>query len=142
MDTSEPGSRIKALCEKHWEKHRSDCSGFVKAVTSELGVVLTGQANDIVAQMQKGSWRLLASGGAAREQATAGSLVLGGLVDQPHGHVVIVVPGPLAHGKYPTAYWGSLGGVGRKETTVNWSWSSVDRDRVLYSALHVAGAPR
>jgi hypothetical protein len=29
-------------------------------------------------------------------------------------HVVVVVDGPLAHGKYPTAYWGSLHGIGKK----------------------------
>ncbi|MET1257375.1 hypothetical protein [Aliikangiella maris] len=60
-------------------------------------------------------------------------LVIVGLKAQPHGHVAIVVPGPLAHGKYPTAYWGSLGGVPKKNTTINWSWNKKDRDNVIYA---------
>ena len=53
------------------------------------------------------------------------------------GHVVIVVKGPLARGKYPTAYWGSLnpairadGGVG---TTINFAFNTKARDRVTYA---------
>ncbi len=41
-----------------------------------------------------------------------------GLKADKHGHVVVLVPGPLSHGKYPTAYWGSLGGVPKKYTTL------------------------
>ena len=44
-----------------------------------------------------------------------------------------MVPGPLAHDKYPTAYWGQFGGVGRKAATINWSWNANDRDRVTYA---------
>jgi hypothetical protein len=47
-----------------------------------------------------------------------------------HGHVVVV--GDLAHGKYPTAYWGSLGGVGKQNETLNWAWAKADRDRIMY----------
>jgi hypothetical protein len=54
----------------------------------------------------------------------------------PHGHVVVVVSGPLdpSHGKYPTAYWGRLGSVGAKAQTINWAWRAGDRDRVGYFA--------
>ena len=54
----------------------------------------------------------------------------------PHGHVVVVVTGPLdsTHGKYPTAYWGKLGDVGGRAQTINWAWSAGDRDRVGYFA--------
>jgi hypothetical protein len=52
----------------------------------------------------------------------------------PEGHVVVVVPGPLAHGLYPTAYWGSTAaGIQKKNTTVNWAWKKEDRDKVLYA---------
>jgi hypothetical protein len=27
---------IKGLCEKHWDNHKDNCSGFVKAVAVEL----------------------------------------------------------------------------------------------------------
>ncbi len=49
-------------------------------------------------------------GAAAKNQADAGLLVIAGLkgADQanpdPHGHVVVVVSGPLDR-QYPTAYW-------------------------------------
>jgi hypothetical protein len=63
-------------------------------------------------------------------RANAGRLVIGGLKQAPNGHVVIVVKSaPLP---YPVAYWGRLGHVGRKNTTINWSWNSTDRPLVRY----------
>jgi hypothetical protein len=127
--------KIVKLCEKHWEAHKDNCSGFVKAVAGELGVALAGQANEIVDQMQKAPWLALKSGVEATAHANMGKLVLGGLKATRLGHVVIVVPGPISNGKYPTAYWGSYGGVGKKSTTVNWSWDKTDRDKVTYCAI-------
>lgn len=125
--------KILSLCEKHWVKYQKDCSGFVKAVASEIGITITGQANDIVDQLSGLGWSRCKNGIDARQKALEGNFVLGGLKSAPHGYVVIVVRGPLAHGKYPTAYWGSLGGVGKKNATINWSWNSVDRDSVIYA---------
>lgn len=55
-----------------------------------------------------------------------------------HGHVVVVVSTPagqpLAHDKYPFAYWGRLGGGGMRNQTVNWAWREEDRDNVTYAA--------
>jgi len=51
----------------------------------------------------------------------------------PHGHVVVVVAGPLAHDAYPSAYWGRLGSRGEKNKTINWAWRAEDRDRVSYA---------
>jgi hypothetical protein len=51
-----------------------------------------------------------------------------------HGHVVVVVSGLLANGKYPSAYWGRLGGIGDKNKTINWAWRAGDRDHVIYAA--------
>jgi hypothetical protein len=51
-----------------------------------------------------------------------------------HGHVVVIVDGPLAHDAYPSAYWGKLGGTGAKDKTINWAWTAEDRDRVFYAA--------
>lgn len=125
-------ARVVAACEADWEAHKSDCSGFVRAVAADLGVTLHGLANTITDRIQKAPWTVLKSGKEAAQQASKG-LVIGGLKASRHGHVVVVVPGPLAHGKYPTAYWGHLGGVGRKNTTINWAWNHKDRDRVIYA---------
>ena len=46
---------------------------------------------------------------------------------------MVITPGPLAHNKYPTGYWGRLGGVGAENQTINWSWNATDRDKVLYA---------
>ena len=51
-----------------------------------------------------------------------------------HGHVVVVIAGPLAHGAYPTAYWGSLGGDPGRADTLNDAWTVADRDRISYAA--------
>ena len=133
MFTNENAKKILDLCEKHWADHQKDCSGYVKAIARELKINLSGQANDIVDQIQKPPWRILKSGIEARLEAINGMFVVAGLKANPHGHVVVVVPGPLAHGKYPTAYWGSLGGVAKKNTTINWSWNKTDRDNVIYA---------
>jgi hypothetical protein len=127
--------KIVDTCEAHFDAHSHDCSGFVKAVASGLGIVMTGMADDIVDEIQTAPWTALADGVAAKAQADLGFFVIGGLKDTPHGHVVVVVQGPLAHGKYPTAYWGRLGGTGRKNTTINWAWNAADRDRVTYAYL-------
>ena len=102
-----------------------------------MGITLTGMANDIVDQIQASPWTLLADGIAAKAQADAGSFVIGGLKDNPHGHVVVVVQGPIdpIHDKYPTAYWGSIRGAqfAARDKTVNWAWDASDRDSVIYA---------
>lgn len=127
---------VIAACEARWDGFKGDCSGYVKAVAADLGVALSGQANDIVVALRT-SWTKLDGGAAAAAAAERGRLVIGGLEDSPHGHVVVVVKGPLNRGKYPTAYWGQLGGVGRKATTINWSWNTADRDKVEYFSIKV-----
>lgn len=140
--------RIIAVCEANWEAHKSDCSGFVKAVAGALGVdtfASDDDANAIVEKLHDApDWAALTpgDGAAAKAQADAGRLVVAGLkgADQvqpdAHGHTVIVVSGPLdsTHNEYPTAYWGSLGGVGAEAQTLNYAWREGDRDRVGYFA--------
>jgi hypothetical protein len=128
---------IKAACERHWEAHKNDCSGFVKAVANELNIPLTGLANDIVDQIQLSPWKVLKDGKEADSEARAGEFVIAGLKDAPNGHVAIIVPGELAHDKYPTGYWGHLGSVGYKNTTINYSWNSVERDKVIYASIQI-----
>jgi hypothetical protein len=136
---------IVEVCEANWDAHKSDCSGFVKAVATVLQVAtfeVDDDADAIVDKLRTASdWMALGGGGgpAAKSQADAGMLVIAGLKGsdqvQPdiHGHVVVVVTGPLDR-EYPTAYWGRLGGVGAKAQTVNWAWRPGDRDHVSYFA--------
>jgi hypothetical protein len=139
MTVTTPQQLIINACEAEFQNHIADCSGFAKAVASELSITLTGMANDIVDQIQTAPWTLLPDGIAAKAQADAGNFVIGGLKDDPHGHVVVVVQGPIdsTHGKYPTAYWGSIRGAqfAAKDKTVNWAWDVADRDNVIYACV-------
>jgi hypothetical protein len=132
--------RVREACEACFEAHAGDCSGFVRAVSSELQVPLHGLADEIVDTIRDGNgWRPLPNGVAAAHSAAAGKFVVGGLKGSeqtrpdPHGHVVVVVAGPLARDAYPSAYWGRLGGGGAEDKTVNWAWRAEDRDRVSYA---------
>jgi hypothetical protein len=127
--------QIINTCEAEFNAHDNDCSGFVRAVSRDLGITLTGLANDIVDEIQTAPWTTVPDGVQAKAQADSGFLVIGGLKDDPHGHVVVVVTGPLAAGKYPTAYWGRLGSIGKKNTTINWAWNKLDRDKVIYGYI-------
>ena len=137
------GQDIIDACEAEWDVHQSDCSGFARAVAARLGVTLTGMANDIVGEIAAAPWSPVADGPTAAAQAAEGRLVIAGLrgadqqVPDAHGHVVVVVQGPLAHGAYPTAYWGQLGGIGKKDMTLNWAWREGDRDHVVYGAIDI-----
>ena len=128
---------ITRVCEERWEAYQDDCSGFVKAVATHLGITLTGQANDIVDQMQVLPWKVLKSGKEAEAHARLNFFVVRGLKASGHGHVVVVVPGPLNRETYPTAYWGRLGGQGRKASTINLAWNQTDRDKVTYAYYSV-----
>ncbi len=138
---------VNAACEACYDAHIGDCSGFARAVAQQLGIVLTGMADDIVdiLRADQNGWTPLADGSAAAAAAAAGQFVIGGLKGSeqqkpdPHGHVVVVVEGPLARNAYPTAYWGSLGGNPAKDKTVNWAWTTDDRDKVSYAAHDIAG---
>jgi hypothetical protein len=46
--------RVKEAGEACFDAHASDCSGFVRAVASQLGVQLHGLANEIVDTIRDG----------------------------------------------------------------------------------------
>ena len=127
-------------CENQFEANKSNCSGFVIAVVNKFGIQLTGQADDIITQIETTGWTVLADGVDAKNKADAGLFVIAGLKSADHnpprtnGHVVVIVSGSLAYNKYPTGYWGTLGGIGKKNTTINYAWNTSDRDHVIYSA--------
>jgi hypothetical protein len=132
--------RVIACCETHWQAHKSDCSGFVKAVANDLTIALSGNADDITDYL-RGLPNQTTDGAAASSWSEHDKLVIACLKGSEHtpprlhGHVVIVVPGELAHGKYPVAYWGTLGGEGKKRKPLNWAWNHNDRDRILFAAI-------
>ena len=136
---------VVEACKANFAAHSKDCSGFARAVAEALGVALAGDANQIADTMRAGAdgWRPLADGVAAAA-AAADQLVIGGLrgdaqaKPDPHGHVVVVVPGPLNRGRYPSAYWGSLGGIPAEDQTINFAWTEQDRDKVAYAAHPLA----
>ncbi len=135
--------QVKGACEACFGAHEDDSSGFARSVAARLGVPLSGSANDIVDAIGRDGWVPLANGTAAAQAAAEGKFVIGGLKGShqahpsAHGHVVVVVAGPLAHGAYPSAYWGRLGGGGRKQMTINWAWNAADRDNVRYAAHEI-----
>lgn len=137
------GQAMIDRCEAAFEANKNDCSAFVRAVASASGVTLTGQADNIVDQITGSGWVALTGGVQAAAMADAGMLVIAGLKAADHtpprsnGHVAIVVSGALAHGKYPTGYWGSSGGSSAKNQTLNYSWNSSDRDNVHYAARSI-----
>lgn len=132
---TESADAVIAACEAEWDSWKADCSGFVKAVASRLEIGLTGKANALVDALGNAPlWENLGEDPkAASQKADLGYFVVGGLKSQPNGHVVIVVSGPPQ--QYPVGYWGQLGRVGRKKTTLNWSWNAADLTKVQYFAF-------
>jgi hypothetical protein len=107
---------IIASCQRKFPDFANDCSGFVKAVAHDCGVILVGNANDIVDELKtswtiSSAWNLIPDGVAAKEYAKNGYLVIAGAQAAGHGHVVVVVDGPLAQAKYPYAFWGRYRGL-------------------------------
>lgn len=145
---SSTADRIKLSCERLLQipANAADCSGFVKAVANEFSVNLTGQANDIAGQLTSANgWTELGSddqaGQRAANAAARGDLVIGARKESGNGHVVVVVKGtPLAHGKYPFAYWGKLNDPANAgfNQTVNWAWDQASRDSVTYASRRIA----
>jgi hypothetical protein len=134
-------------CEQEYPATKDDCNKFVKAVSADLGVTLFQPGDDadqIVQRMRDANWMRLSDGVAAKTKADSGAYVIAGLKGadhnppHDHGHVAVVVSGPLASGKYPTGYWGSLGGTPGRDQTLNFAWNAADRDNVEYYAHDVS----
>jgi len=141
---------IEIACKNNFEENKGDCNKFAIAVAAEFNILLSGLADNIVDEIQSNGWTRLNDGIEAKNKADEGFFVIGGLkaadtipaVSKPpykHGHVVVVLSGPLAGGKYPTAIWGSLGGPlpSLGKDTVNFAWTKVNRDRIIYSARQI-----
>jgi hypothetical protein len=139
MAPAPAADRVREACEASFPDHQNDCSAFARAVADRLGIKLEGAANQIVQTLRSGQgWVRLPDGRAAADSARRGKLVIAGLLGSEqvhpseHGHVAVVVDGRM-QGRYPRAYWGRLGGGGKKDDTINWAWEAGDRDRVSYA---------
>ena len=147
--------RIILACEKWWPllgpnnlPNRSDCSGFVRSVAKELGLPLTGQANDIYLQIQQAPWSVLGRGNAAAHlaavAATNGKFVIGAWRNPSggNGHVAVVVDTNYSSTTPPfhlraLAYWGTLGLEGKKRQVHSLSWGPDKQQEVLYAAVDI-----
>jgi cell wall-associated NlpC family hydrolase len=111
---------IFLLAEQNWDAHKSDCSGYVRAVAADLGIPLHGFANQLVDYWSRSpSWVTLGNDAArASELAAQGYFVVAGKKEKEgHGHVVIIVPGRSSQGD-AMGYWGTLGRIGHKNTGI------------------------
>jgi hypothetical protein len=139
---------IIAACQRDLPAHSNNCSGLVRAVAKECNVLLVGDANSITDQLSRAK-RVLSDGQEAARAAADGYLVIGGVKSSCHGHVVIVVAGPLNRDKYPYCFWGQYHGITllgetmnvgftRGHGTLNWAFGSKTRDKVVYGAYPVS----
>lgn len=142
--STSPAEKIKDTCERLLPANAGDCSAFVKAVCSEFGISLKGDANEIVDDLNTANgWTPLGSdatsGKKAAEAAANNQLVIGARKETGHGHVVVVVKGQLHLDKYPHAYWGKLNDPDNAgyDKTVNWAWVAAARDSVTYASRSV-----
>jgi hypothetical protein len=117
------------VCEADWDANKTDCNHFVKAVADDLGVTLFDSGDDADAILNKLSsatgWSVIPDRAKVEAQAGTGQFIIAGLRSsefQPpraHGHVVVVVAGDdSSHPGFPMAYWGTLGGVGKKNSSI------------------------
>jgi uncharacterized Zn-binding protein involved in type VI secretion len=140
---------ILAVCQANYAAHTGDCSGFVRACAAALSISLQGQANQIVQTIQAGNGWTVIDGPTGAAQAALGNFVVGGMIEPGHGHVVVVVPGPLNRGVNPSAVWGSLGylpsgstaGANGIVNTVNYSFTAANLPNVVYAVYSTANLP-
>lgn len=119
--------KIIKACERHWNAHKDNCSGFVNAVAGQLGIPLPRvQANptiDYISAWSTPSWWTINTHMDAGAYAEKGYFVLACLKGTPHGHVVVVTSGhEPGRGTYPRGYWGTYRGVGKMNSTINYAF--------------------
>lgn len=139
---SDTRTKIIVACEKHFDAHKDNCSGFVKAVVNEVTnqLLLSGQANDIYDQLQKSPWVKIGSGITAQiiagAKAAEGGLVVAATKGAGHGHVAIIVDTNTVNKKTSSksiGYWGRLGSVGHKYMPLSNSWAPAKFDTIYFA---------
>ncbi len=141
---AEEESPLMLACKERFKKYSGDCSGFLKSVAQDLNIELPQvQADGIIVYLENsGNWEEVRSGAVAVQIAENGVLVIAGLKSEDffenrpsHGHVAIVVQGPLYKGNYPKVWaGGSARGRSRGALTVGETWPINSRDLVKYYA--------
>lgn len=140
--------RVIDACRSLWPARQNACNFFVRDVADQVGITLTGLADDMVDQIQRGGWSRLADGLAAHQAATQGKLVIAGVKapDFTHprneGHVAVVVAGDMRSGTWaPPGYWGStnpaVASRGGDGSPLSWSFRAEDKDRIIYAAHEI-----
>ncbi len=130
---------VYLMAEGKWRDFSHDCSGFARAVASEAGVPIMGNANQMIDHMRKGGGWISLGHDAARASRMSGDgyLVVGGKQEHTHGHVVVVVPG-TDHGM-AMGYWGSLGrGIEARNARLSQSFTHAALPTVEYWAYPAA----
>jgi hypothetical protein len=135
-----PLDKLLAACQDNYAANQKNCSGFLRAVARTLGKQLFGVTADEQTDFVRGHWMPVTVAEAVK-WAGRGSLVVAcqkgpeHVPPQHHGHVAIVVPGPLYHGTYPMCWCGSLGSgthYSNGNQSVGQVWGTASRDLVTY----------
>jgi hypothetical protein len=139
--------QIIDACEAVWVANKSNCSGFVKAVASSLGVTTFDGGDNADAIVNKlpaaAGWSQLTDLATVEANAASGWFIVAGLQSsgftppRNNGHVVVVVQGDDPnHPGFPMAYWGTLGAVGRENASIRNAFiPGVDLGNVLYFGI-------
>ena len=140
MGTEDNKAKILEACKKAYDAQKANCNFFLEAVFFDVtNVTLTGTADDLVEKFSSDAgWKKVERVQAIADQE-AGKFVVAGLTssdhadDREHGHVAVLVSGPLYHSKYPVVWCGG-GSLGRSNgnKTVGEVWARSDRDNVKY----------
>jgi hypothetical protein len=151
-DNKRDAQHIIDACEANWDANKADCSAFVKAVATALGVTLFDPGDNADAIVDKLSnapgWNVVPDRATVETQAAIGEFIIAGLKSteftppRNNGHVVVVVNGddPL-HPGYPMAYWGTLNGVGQKDSSIRNAFiPGPDLDSVHYFGTSLPAA--
>lgn len=130
--------KLQAALTVAYKASSNDCSGFVKKVASELGQILVGNADTLIDTFRQ-SFRNVETVTEVLQLVRLNRFVVAGLKSsehspkRAHGHVVVIIDGPLYHGKYPKCWGGSLGSAQSDGTkSVGEVWNTRDRDNVQY----------
>ncbi|HWC97850.1 MAG TPA: hypothetical protein VG456_13895 [Candidatus Sulfopaludibacter sp.] len=141
MTSADRKAAILQACKDNFDSNQDFCNYFVQAVFLTLTkIVLTGTADELVdyfSATPSGWFQVTREEGILKTDD--GWLVLAGLKSKDHhdgrshGHLAVVVPGTLYHGKYPRVWCGG-GPMGQSQgdKTVGEVWNTKDRDKVKY----------
>lgn len=135
-------TNLLKACDAAYVTYESNCSGFLKEVCRQLGVVIDQGNADAIADYLAANWTGLDNHAAAKQAVDTGKLVVVALEStdsnkEPkpsNGHVAIVLPVELYRQTYPKVYCGGMSTYGRSQgdKSVGEIWAKVDRDSVNY----------